>query len=107
MPPHPSLVNQQQQRPKKSWLDTVAGAFTREPLTLNEMDLLKAYKAKQYEPSPSKGVFSELGDKVNERGEKLDQLDKKFSDMNAASGDFLKAVKDYNERQERKKWWEF
>lgn len=40
MPHHPSLVNQQQQRPKKSWLDTVAGAFTREPLTLSEMDLL-------------------------------------------------------------------
>lgn len=68
---------------------------------------LEAYKAKQYEPSPSKGVFAELGDKVNERGEKLDQLDKKFEDMSAASGDFLKAVKEYNERQERKKWWEF
>lgn len=36
---HPSLINQQQ-RPKKTWLDTVAGAFTREPLTLPELDLL-------------------------------------------------------------------
>lgn len=39
IPPHPSLIHQQV-RPKKTWLDTVAGAFTREPLTLPELDLL-------------------------------------------------------------------
>lgn len=43
IPPHPSLINQQQ-RPKKTWLDTVAGAFTREPLTLPELDLLSKYQ---------------------------------------------------------------
>lgn len=68
---------------------------------------IEAYKAKHYEPSPSKGVFSQLGDKMNERGDKINELDKKFEDMNAASGDFLKSVREYNERQERKKWWEF
>ncbi|KAI9484263.1 MAG: hypothetical protein EXX96DRAFT_537532 [Benjaminiella poitrasii] len=132
IPPHPSTLLQQQQRPNKSWLDAVTNAFQREPLTLNELNLLmgrmpvedhnevrkkkiEAYKAKiehQQNTSNSKneglgGVFSELGVKMNERGERLNQLDKKFQDMNAASGDFLKAVKDYNERQVRKKWWEF
>jgi vacuolar-type H+-ATPase subunit I/STV1 len=75
---------------------------------------IEAYKAKHNNESSggnsSKGpggVFSELGDKMNERGERLNQLDKKFEDMNTASGDFLKAVKEYNERQARKKWWEF
>jgi len=75
---------------------------------------IDAYKAKmEKEASGSSnskgpgGVFSQLGDKMNERGEKLNQLDQKFQDMNAASGDFLKAVKEYNERQARKKWWEF
>lgn len=71
---------------------------------------IDAYKAKHSEPSASSGpggVFAQLGDKMNERGERLNQLDKKFEDMNAASGDFLKAVKEYNERQARKKWWEF
>ncbi|OAC99139.1 hypothetical protein MUCCIDRAFT_84089 [Mucor lusitanicus CBS 277.49] len=133
IPSHPSLITQQQQqKTKKTWLDTVAGAFQKEPLTLQDLDLLMgrvpmedpnelrrqkidAYKAKMEKEasgsnSSSKGpggVFSQLGDKVNERGEKLNQLDQKFQDMNAASGDFLKAVKEYNERQARKKWWEF
>lgn len=72
---------------------------------------MDAYKAKmEKEASGSTGpggVFSQLGDKMNERGERLNQLDQKFQDMNAASGDFLKAVKEYNDRQARKKWWEF
>lgn len=72
---------------------------------------IDAYKAKHHDSGSSSsgpgGVFSQLGDKMNERGERLNQLDQKFQEMNAASGDFLKAVKDYNERQARKKWWEF
>ncbi|KAI7897520.1 uncharacterized protein BX663DRAFT_533788 [Cokeromyces recurvatus] len=135
IPPHPSnLLQKQQQRNKKSWLDTITNSFQKEPLTLNELDLLmgrvpaedpneirrqkvEAYKAtieQQQQNGSSIGsnkglgsVFSQLGEKMNERGEKLDQLDKKFQDMNTASGDFLKAIKDYNERQARKKWWEF
>jgi hypothetical protein len=72
---------------------------------------IEAYKSKHSEPSGSSkgpgGVFSELGDKMNERGERLNELNQKFEDMNAASGDFLKSVKEYNDRQARKKWWEF
>lgn len=48
MPSHPSLVTQQQQqKTKKTWLDTVAGAFQKEPLSLQDLDLLsKQYKRK-------------------------------------------------------------
>ena len=42
-----------------------------------------------------------------QRGEKLNEMEQKFSELNSASGDFLKAVREYNERQARKKWWEF
>jgi flagellar biosynthesis/type III secretory pathway chaperone len=62
-------------------------------------------KAKQAQTQGN--VFHELGNKVNERGERLNELDQKFKEVNQASGDFLKAIKDYNERQAQKKWWEF
>lgn len=73
----------------------------------------KATKSTEEHPSNAEGsgsglggVFQELSQKMNERGEKLDQLQNKFEDMSAQSGDFLKAVREYNERQARKKWWE-
>ncbi|KAI8987109.1 hypothetical protein BDB01DRAFT_719971 [Pilobolus umbonatus] len=126
IPLHPSLVNQQKTN-KKTWLTTVAGAFQKEALTLDELDTLmgriptedpteirkqriEAAKNKAAESSKSSGpggLFAELGNKMNERGERIGELDQKMQEMNAASGDFLKAVKDYNERQARKKWWEF
>lgn len=53
------------------------------------------------------GAFNELKMKMNERGEKLNELDAKFQEMNAASSDFLKSVREYNERQAQKKWYEF
>lgn len=72
---------------------------------------VEAYKAKMNESSSDNkgpgGVFSQLGQQMNERGERLNELDKKFEDMNTASGDFLKAVKELNDKQTRKKWWEF
>ncbi|KAI8984676.1 hypothetical protein BDF20DRAFT_816536 [Mycotypha africana] len=129
--PPQSCTSRMQQKPKKSWIDAVAGAFQKEPLTVEEFDLLmgrmpvedpneirkqkvEAYKAKMKQQETagdtgnnSSNVFAQLGQKMNERGEKLNELDKKFQDMNAASGDFLKAIRDYNERQARKKWWEF
>ncbi|CEI89980.1 hypothetical protein RMCBS344292_04316 [Rhizopus microsporus] len=127
LPPHPSTVLKRQKSiTKKSWLNAVAGAFQKEPLTIRELDTImgrvhkedayeatkkkiEAYKAKNTNKSSSgpSGVFAELGDKMNERGERLNELNQKFEEMNAASGDFLKAVKEYNERQARKKWWEF
>ncbi|KAL0074591.1 hypothetical protein J3Q64DRAFT_1853622 [Phycomyces blakesleeanus] len=100
--------------PKKTWLGTVTNAFQKEPLSIEELD-----DQMGRHPPPSveenthkhdvkgKGVFEELGDQMNERGDRLNQLDKKFQDMSDASGDFLKAIQEYNERQAKKKWWEF
>ncbi|KAI9016352.1 hypothetical protein CLU79DRAFT_706878, partial [Phycomyces nitens] len=100
--------------PKKTWLGTVTNAFQKEPLTVDELD---DQMGRQEPPSPEeitpkhpgkgKGVFEELGDKMDERGDRLNQLDQKFQDMSDASGDFLKAIQEYNERQAKKKWWEF
>ncbi|KAI8147140.1 hypothetical protein BJV82DRAFT_508679 [Fennellomyces sp. T-0311] len=123
--PHHPVQAATTQKPKKSWLDTVQGAFQKGPVTVTELDTIskgldpakkaamvkaaesasgsKAHK----ESSAIPGVFQELGMKMNERGERLNELETKFEDMNQASGDFLKAVRDYNERQARKKWWEF
>ncbi|KAI8344544.1 hypothetical protein BC941DRAFT_342682 [Chlamydoabsidia padenii] len=115
LPPHPCKINQKST--KKTWFGAVAGAFKKEPLTLDELDMIMGRintGITQQEPTQSSstgikksGLFKELGDKMDERGERLNILGKKFSDMNDASGDFLKAVKDYNERQAQKKWWEF
>jgi predicted transcriptional regulator len=72
--------------------------------------LPKAPSTKKRQQTQGQGqgnVFQELNNKVNERGERLNELDQKFKEVNQASGDFLKAIKDYNERQAQKKWWEF
>ncbi|KAI7847375.1 hypothetical protein BDC45DRAFT_491747 [Circinella umbellata] len=139
LPPHPIQASVAQ-KSKKSWLDTVQGAFQKGPLTVAEFDTIMGKKPKidpetrksqiakaqaasssggggsnrsstgnkvQEESSGVGGVFKELGVKMNERGERLNELETKFEDMNQASGDFLKAVRDYNERQANKKWWEF
>ncbi|KAG0179647.1 hypothetical protein DFQ28_002521 [Apophysomyces sp. BC1034] len=123
IPPHPSTLTQ---RPKKSWLDTVSGAFKKDAFTVNDLNVLmgrvppvqrqaskagaessKPKQQQQQQQQQRSGVFKELSDKMNERGERLNQLDQKFEDMNAASSDFLRSVREYNERQARKKWWEF
>lgn len=52
MPSHPSLITQlQQQKTKKTWLDTVAGAFQKEPLTLQDLDLLSKLSKPTYQSS--------------------------------------------------------
>jgi len=107
----------------KSWFASVTAGLQRDHLSLQELDLLVGGRdrplpkapipsnVKQKGPSSSSSgpgnVFQELGNKVNERGERLNELDQKFKEVNQASSDFLKAIKDYNERQAQKKWWEF
>ncbi|KAI8388397.1 uncharacterized protein BYT42DRAFT_491657 [Radiomyces spectabilis] len=126
IPPHPASAGTSKQ--KKSWISTVADAFSKDTMTMAEFDAIMGKQipaasdppahasgrqppqcdtSESGEPSGSTNVFKELANKMNERGDKLNQLEHKFQDMNQASGDFLKAVRDYNERQARKKWWEF
>lgn len=104
---------------QESWINshTLVGKVTR--TSRNEADEQVAARRRAGEASTTKSsggseggskmanVFHELGNKMNERGEKLDELQAKFADMNQASGDFLKAVREYNDRQAKKKWWEF
>ncbi|KAI9309704.1 hypothetical protein BJ944DRAFT_153856 [Cunninghamella echinulata] len=124
MPPHPSSI-QQQQKNKKGFLGAVAGVFKKEPLSLMELDQIMGRKeqhtvskantseaSSSSSPSPSSGikqagVFKELSDKMNERGEKLEEMQQKFAEMSDTSNDFLRSVREYNERQAQKKWWEF
>ncbi|CAM0138954.1 unnamed protein product [Umbelopsis sp. WA50703] len=99
----------------KSWFAAVKSGLQRENMSLQELDLLvggqdrplPASRQKAKQAQTQGNVFHELGNKVNERGERLNELDQKFKEVNQASGDFLKAIKDYNERQAQKKWWEF
>ncbi|KAJ3116269.1 hypothetical protein HDU96_010043 [Phlyctochytrium bullatum] len=44
--------------------------------------------------------------KMNERGERLQQLEGKFSALSDSSKSMVDALKEYNARQEQKKWWQ-
>ncbi|RUS18902.1 hypothetical protein BC937DRAFT_88196 [Endogone sp. FLAS-F59071] len=111
-PERPTVANT-----SKSWFGSV---FTGDTLSIKEMDQIvggpnrpplhttnRGEGAGGAEGSNLGGAFNELKMKMNERGEKLNELDAKFQEMNAASGDFLKSVREYNERQAQKKWYEF
>ncbi|KAI8613334.1 hypothetical protein BC830DRAFT_1132694 [Chytriomyces sp. MP71] len=56
--------------------------------------------------STNNNAFAETKNKLNERGELLSNLERKFGDLNESSGNFLKTITEYNERQAKKKWYE-
>ncbi|KAJ3229452.1 hypothetical protein HDU81_005367 [Chytriomyces hyalinus] len=51
-------------------------------------------------------AFHEAKNKLNERGELLTNMERKFGDLSDSSGNFLKTIQEYNERQSKKKWYE-
>ncbi|KAJ3408386.1 hypothetical protein HDU80_005890 [Chytriomyces hyalinus] len=51
-------------------------------------------------------VFNDARNKLNERGELLSNMERKFGDLSESSGNFLKTIQEYNERQSKKKWYE-
>ncbi|ORY51077.1 hypothetical protein BCR33DRAFT_712997 [Rhizoclosmatium globosum] len=53
--------------------------------------------------SPSSGSSSAVDPKT---ANMLSNLEQKFGDLSKGSGDLLKTIKEYNERQEKKKWYE-
>ncbi|TPX57597.1 hypothetical protein PhCBS80983_g03729 [Powellomyces hirtus] len=55
--------------------------------------------------SASGSPFGQAKQALDERGEKLGQLENKFSDLADSSKSFLDTIKEYNERQEKKKWY--
>ena len=42
---------------------------------------------------------------LNERGERLMNLENKFTNLNQGAEDFLKTIREYNEKQANKPWW--
>ncbi|KAJ3328666.1 hypothetical protein HDU76_009533, partial [Blyttiomyces sp. JEL0837] len=51
-------------------------------------------------------AIAEAKNKLNERGEKLSNLEQKFGQLENQSSDFLKTIQETNEKQAKKKWWE-
>ncbi|KAI9345659.1 hypothetical protein BDR26DRAFT_856411 [Obelidium mucronatum] len=51
-------------------------------------------------------AFQETRNKLNERGEMLSNMERKFADLDRGASDFLNTIKEYNARQEAKKWYE-
>ncbi|KAI8846140.1 hypothetical protein BC829DRAFT_399064 [Chytridium lagenaria] len=50
--------------------------------------------------------MSEAREKMAERGERLQELGGKFSSLADSSKNMVDMLKEYNEKQEKKKWWE-
>ncbi|KAJ3012601.1 UNVERIFIED_CONTAM: hypothetical protein HDU68_001115 [Siphonaria sp. JEL0065] len=81
------------QHQDKNWQELMSGS------TLNSSQ----------EPSSSSSTanaFQETKNKLNERGEMLSNMERKFADLDRGASDFLNTIKEYNARQEKKKWYE-
>ncbi|KAJ3128992.1 Syntaxin-binding protein 5 [Nowakowskiella sp. JEL0407] len=59
-------------------------------------------------PTPSKSANEGnlFGQQFSERGEKLEHMEEKFSELADSSKSFLDNIKAYNEAQAKKKWWQ-
>jgi hypothetical protein len=51
-------------------------------------------------------MLGDAKERLNERGERLSELEEKFGKLSDSSASFLKNIKEYNEAQSKKKWWE-
>jgi len=60
----------------------------------------------QAQVASSSNNFSELRNKMNERGEKLSRLDEAVISMNQESQNFLDQIREYNKREANKKWYQ-
>ncbi|OZJ06161.1 hypothetical protein BZG36_01049 [Bifiguratus adelaidae] len=99
------------------WLKNISKALARPTISVSQLD---QYFGVSNKPPPiatqskavpkqdaTKGPFSELRQVMNERGERLGQLNDKFGAMSDASHNFLSSIREYNARQAAKKWYEF
>nr|KAJ3422122.1 hypothetical protein HK105_001070 [Polyrhizophydium stewartii] len=55
----------------------------------------------------SANLAQQAREKLNERGERLQQLETKFGDLAGSSKTFVDTIREYNERQANKAWWQF
>ena len=49
---------------------------------------------------------AEIVTALDERGEQLSQLEQNSEQLSNATSQFLQKIKDYNEREAQKKWWQ-
>ena len=60
----------------------------------------------QSQNSLKDGTFSQAKDALNKRGQKLNELENKFSDLEDSSKDFLSNVQQLTKQMEAKKWYQ-
>ena len=56
------------------------------------------------EQQPAGNAFEQARNQLNERGERLQNLEHKFGDLSNSAQGFAASIKEYNERQANKKW---
>ncbi|KAH6591342.1 hypothetical protein BASA50_008786 [Batrachochytrium salamandrivorans] len=56
--------------------------------------------------SRSNNPMNQMTNKLDERGERLAQMETKSSELADASKKFVSTIRDYNERQAKKSWWQ-
>lgn len=71
----------------------------------NNRKAAKEAQAKEEEPG-LREVMGQTSNALAERGERLQQLDTKFADLNSNAGTFLETIKKMNEKEEKKRWFE-
>ncbi|KAI8910772.1 hypothetical protein EDD86DRAFT_203566 [Gorgonomyces haynaldii] len=59
----------------------------------------------QTQPQPS-STLNHTQQMLNERGERLEELEVKFSKLSDSTRGFLDQIKQYNEKESKKKWWQ-
>ncbi|KAJ3052413.1 hypothetical protein HK097_006309 [Rhizophlyctis rosea] len=57
------------------------------------------------EQPPAANAFEQARNQLNERGERLQNLEHKFGDLSNSAQGFAASIREYNERQANKKWW--
>lgn len=58
------------------------------------------------EPGPSNNVFGNASNALKERGEKLGKLEAKFGKISNDTNEFLDTIREYNRKQQEKKWYQ-
>ncbi|ORY78267.1 hypothetical protein LY90DRAFT_77456 [Neocallimastix californiae] len=51
-------------------------------------------------------IYSQTIENIQERGERLDELGDQANQLNQGANDFLRNVREYNERMSKKKWYQ-
>lgn len=67
---------------------------------------LTAAQEQEVEDRVMKAELARTANALDERGERLQQLDTKMANMNANAGNFLETIKQMNRKEEKKSFWQ-